>query len=78
MNRVKADADEYADEDEDESTDEDFAPGEEGSDVAEEWVFYNENLRRMAVVLLCCLFYLHVSEGWRSCSGLNGSEDYRW
>ena len=40
MNRVKADAEEYGDDndEEDESTDEDFAPGEEGSDVAEEYV----------------------------------------
>ncbi|XP_018014547.1 FACT complex subunit Ssrp1 [Hyalella azteca] len=41
MNRVKADAAKYGDDDDDdedeESTDEDFAPGEEGSDVAEEF-----------------------------------------
>ena len=39
MNRVKADAAEYGDDDDDdddESTDEDFNPGDEGSDVAEE------------------------------------------
>jgi len=35
MNAIKADA--PSDEDSDESTDEDFAPGEEGSDVAEEY-----------------------------------------
>ncbi|MCL4128187.1 UNVERIFIED_CONTAM: hypothetical protein GTU68_024625, partial [Idotea baltica] len=37
MNRVRAEAEEREDDDEDESEDSDFNPGEEGSDVAEEY-----------------------------------------